>query len=80
MLEYGQTYYWRVDEVNEPSDNTIFKGNVWCFTVEPYSYPITGVTATASSSQPSMGPEKTVNGSGLNAGDQHSVESDHRCG
>ena len=58
-----------------PPDNTIFKGNVWSFTVEPYAYPITGVTATASSYQPGMGPENTINGSGLNAGDQHSTES-----
>ena len=29
-LEYGRTYYWRIDEVNEP--NT-WKGRVWSFTV-----------------------------------------------
>ena len=52
----------------------VFKGNVWSFTVEPYAYPITGVTATASSNQPSMGPEKTVDGSGM-TGDLHGVES-----
>ncbi|MCX5647365.1 MAG: discoidin domain-containing protein [Phycisphaerae bacterium] len=74
LLEYGQTYYWRIDEVNQAPDNTIFKGPVWSFTVEPYGYPITGVTATASSSQPSMGPEKTIDGSGM-TGDLHSTES-----
>jgi hypothetical protein len=73
-LDYGRTYYWRVDEVNKAPDNTIFKGDVWSFTVEPYAYPIKGVTATASSAQPGMGPEKTVDGSGLNAGDQHGTE------
>ncbi len=31
-LEFGQTYYWRVDEVNAPPDSTIYKGNVWSFT------------------------------------------------
>ena len=41
VLDFGQTYYWRVDEVNKAPDNTIFKGDVWSFTVEPYSYPIT---------------------------------------
>ncbi len=56
LLDFGQTYYWRVDEVNKPSDNTIFKGGIWSFTVEPYSYPITGITATASSSQAEHGP------------------------
>ena len=74
-LKYGQTYYWRIDEVNAPpTASTVFKGDVWSFTVEPYAYPITNVTATASSSQAGMGgPEKTVDGSGLNADDQHSA-------
>ena len=55
---------------------TVFKGDVWSFTVEPYAYPIKNVTATASSSQTGMGgPEKTVDGSGLDADDQHSVET-----
>ena len=47
------------------ADGTIYKGDVWSFTAEPYGYPITSVTATASSSQASMGPEKTIDGSGL---------------
>ncbi len=74
LLEYGQTYYWRVDEVNAAPDNTIFKGELWNFTVEPFGYPITGVTATASSFQGAMVPANTVNGSGLNAQDQHSTD------
>jgi hypothetical protein len=74
VLEYGRTYYWRVDEVNAPPDSAVFKGEVWSFTVEPYAYPITNVTATASSFQAGMGPENTVNGSGLNAADEHSTE------
>ncbi len=76
-LEFGQVYYWRIDEVNAPPDNTIFKGNVWSFTAEPYAYPIPGarITATASSTGSGMGgPEKTIDGSGLNADDEHSVE------
>jgi hypothetical protein len=72
VLELGKTYYWRIDEVNAAPDNTIFKGSVWSFTVEPYSYAIQGVTATASSFTTGMGPEKTVNGSGL-SGDEHST-------
>jgi len=75
LLEFSQTYYWRIDEVNAPPDSTVFKGNVWSFTVEPYAYPIANITATASSSNSAdMGPAKTTDGSGLNAGDQHSVE------
>jgi parallel beta-helix repeat protein len=34
ILEYGQTYYWRIDEVSAPPDSTIFLGNVWSFTTE----------------------------------------------
>ena len=75
VLTYGQTYYWRIDEVNAAPDNTIFKGNVWSFTVEPFAYPIESVTATASHAGPDAGPENTVNGSGLNESDQHSIEA-----
>ena len=73
-LEFGRTYFWRIDEVNGAPDNTVFKGDVWSFTVEPMGYPITNVTATASSAQPGLGPENTVNGSGLNANDEHSTQ------
>ena len=75
LLDYGQTYYWRVDEVNAAPDNTIFKGDVWSFTAEPFAYPVTPVAAKASGSGTNMGPQNTINGSGLNADDQHSVES-----
>ena len=71
LLPFGQTYYWRVDEVNAAPDNTIFGGAVWSFTVEPYSIAAEGVGATASSSQPGFGPENTVNGSGLDGAGLH---------
>jgi hypothetical protein len=74
LLAFEQTCYWRVDEVNAPPDSTIIKGRVWTFTAEPYAYPLENVTATASSAMEGMGPEKTVDGSGLNAADQHSTE------
>jgi hypothetical protein len=74
LLDFGKTYYWRVDEVNAAPSTTIFKGSVWSFTAEPYAYPIKNVTATASSAQLGMGPENTVNGSGLNADDQHGTD------
>ncbi|OHB66103.1 MAG: hypothetical protein A2Y77_03220 [Planctomycetes bacterium RBG_13_62_9] len=78
-LEFGTTYYWRVDEVNAPAaGGTIYKGSVWSFTVEPYSLAVTGVTATASgSSKPETGPGKTVDGSGLNANDEHGTTAEH---
>ena len=71
-LEFGQTYYLRVDEVNSPPDRTIYPGKIWEFTIEPHGRPITGITAPASSSSAAnMGPEKTIDGSGLNGLDQH---------
>ncbi|MCH8216260.1 MAG: hypothetical protein IH892_05755 [Planctomycetes bacterium] len=64
-VDFGTTYYWRVDEVNSPPDSTVYRGEVWSFTVEPFSIPLAGVTATASSSFGASVPEKTVDGSGL---------------
>jgi hypothetical protein len=76
LFEYGTVYYWRVDEVNAAPDNTIYKGEVWSFTAEPFSYPIKNVTATASSTgRADTVAQNTVNGSGLNADDQHSVDA-----
>ena len=74
-LTLGQTYYWRVDEVNAPSEPGTFKGEIWSFTVEPVAYAVEGVTVTYSGiSLPGSGPENTINGSGLNDDDQHSME------
>jgi len=76
LLQFSQTYYWRVDEVNAPPDFTVYKGNVWSFTVEPFAYPIAGanITATASSQfSANQGPGNTINGSGLNAAGLHST-------
>ena len=75
-LTFGQTYYWRVDEVNAPPDSTVFKGDIWSFTVETYSYPVKPIKATASGSLNAiMGPEKTIDGSGLDSHDQHSTSA-----
>ena len=74
-LDFGQTYYWRIDEVNAPPDSTIHKGKVWSFTVEQFAYqiPAENIIATASSQSEEQGPEKTVDGSGL-VNDLHSIE------
>jgi hypothetical protein len=78
LLEFGQTYYWRVDSIDvvigslEP---VIYRGPVLKFTTEAFAYPITtNIIATASSSQPGMGPANTVNGSGLDKNDGHSTD------
>jgi hypothetical protein len=31
-LDFGATYYWRIDEVNDPN---LWKGDVWSFTTWP---------------------------------------------
>ena len=61
-LEFGKTYYWRVDAVNGA---TVDKGDVWTFTIEPFSISINEITVQASSSFGVSGPEKTIDGSGL---------------
>lgn len=74
VLEFGQTYYWRVDEANGAPDNTLYKGKTWSFTAEPYSIQIPGdaiaVTASSYANEFST-PQKAVNGSGLGADHSH---------
>ena len=36
ILEWGKTYYWRIDEVNEADSNSPWKGEVWSFTTLDY--------------------------------------------
>jgi hypothetical protein len=33
LFDYGQTYYWRVDEVNAPDNPGLYRGDVWKFTI-----------------------------------------------
>jgi len=71
-LAFAQTYYWRVDEIAE--DDTVTRGTVWSFTVEPYSHLLSGSAITASASDwasDAEGPENTINRSGLDANDLH---------
>ncbi|NQV33320.1 MAG: discoidin domain-containing protein, partial [Phycisphaeraceae bacterium] len=78
-LEFGQTYFWRVDEVNGAPDKTIHKGRIWSFEAEPYSIQVPGssigVTASSASNEYSI-PERTIDGSGLDANDMHSISGD----
>ena len=76
MLVFGETYYWRVDEVGAPPANTVLKGNLWSFTTELFAYPIENIVATASSSEPGKEAVNTVNGSGLDDdGSLHEIGS-----
>ncbi|MHC4486891.1 MAG: LamG-like jellyroll fold domain-containing protein, partial [Planctomycetota bacterium] len=73
-LDFGKTYYWRVDEANNTTGWD--RGELWQFATEPVGYAIGNVTATASSAhQADMGPENSINGSGLDANDLHSAET-----
>jgi hypothetical protein len=78
LIQAGQTYYWRVDEVTAAPDYVVSKGIVWSFTssdLDDLTQKIENVLATASSSNSaSMGPENTVNGSGLDEFDQHDTD------
>ncbi|MEE8307638.1 MAG: discoidin domain-containing protein, partial [Gammaproteobacteria bacterium] len=74
-LDFGTTYYWRVDEVNGSPDYTVYEGKIWSFTTELFAYPIENIAAIASSaSQEKMGPENTINGSGMDDNDLHSTD------
>lgn len=66
-LDFSTTYYWRVDEANSVSAWDV--GEIWAFTTEPVAYPVAGdnITVTASSAESGdVGPDNTINGSGLN--------------
>jgi len=75
-LDFGTTYYWRVDEVSAPPDNAIFKGEVWSFTTEPVGYPVAAANIMVTASSETVGFEavNTINESGLDdAGKVHST-------
>ncbi|MCP4453695.1 MAG: discoidin domain-containing protein [Planctomycetes bacterium] len=77
-LDFGQTYFWRVDEVNATADKTVYRGDVWSFTAEPYSIQIPGaaiaVTASSQSNEFSA-PDKAIDGSGLGSDGTHSMSN-----
>ncbi len=72
-LDFGQTYYWRVDEVNSLSHPSIIKGMTWHFTTEAAPGPIDKVLAMASSAEVGAGPEHTIDRSGLSSDDLHDI-------
>ena len=77
LLSFSRTYFWRIDEVSPAPVFTIYRGPILDFTTEAYAYPIAKVIATASSSQPGWGPEKTIDRSGLDKNDGHSTTNKH---
>jgi hypothetical protein len=66
LLDYGVTYYWRVDEGD-------IAGPIWSFQIEPLGRPVPteAIAVVADSNTVGQGPENTINGSGL-TGDLHS--------
>jgi hypothetical protein len=77
LLELTKTYYWRVDFVITGPTPTIIRGPVLQFTTAALTYPIKNVTTRASSAQGTSGPERTVDGSGLDKNDGHSTDLKH---
>jgi hypothetical protein len=75
ILDFSQTYYWRVDFVIPGSIPTICKGPILDFTTEALAYPVKNIIATASSSAGASGPYRTVDGSGLDTWNNHSTET-----
>ena len=78
-MNFGETVFWRVDEVHGAPDKTVFKGDVWSFEVEPYSILIPGstiaVTASSASNEFSTA-DKTIDGSGLDASGTHAMSAE----
>jgi len=75
-LAFETTYFWRIDEVNAPPDSTVYPGEVWSFTTEPIGYPLASehIAVTASSANADTeGPEKVIDGSGLDPNGLHST-------
>jgi len=73
-LEFGKSYFWRVDEVNASPDKTVHEGAVWNFTVEPYSIRVAAdaIAVTASSTNINSDPNLIIDGSGLDQDGKHS--------
>ena len=75
-LALEQTYYWRVDEVNDQDPQSPWKGAVWSFVTEPVAFELASanIAVVASGSTDAIQiPENTVDGSGLDADDGHGV-------
>jgi hypothetical protein len=72
-LDFGKTYYWRVDEANSVSGWD--PGVVWNFTVESETYPLAEKNITATASSNNEDAVNTINGSGLNDDDLHNTST-----
>jgi len=76
VLDFGATYYWRVDEVLDPAGGTITKGDIWSFRVEPEALAAGGVVATSNlTATTDQVLENIVDGSGLDADGLHSTDT-----
>jgi hypothetical protein len=70
LLDYGQTYYWRVDEFNDAEPNSPWRGNVWSFTVRDYVLvdDFEGYTENAPDRVFDVWADFAVNNTGMTAG------------
>jgi hypothetical protein len=83
-LERSMTYYWRVDEVNNPASSGKVTGNVWSFSTEPIGYAIepdsivdVNVSGQTLPGFDPIDPNVTVNEAGLDANDMHTTDPNH---
>jgi hypothetical protein len=78
-LEYATTYFWRVDEVNNPASSGTTKGFIWNFKTELGGYKIlpasiknvTSFGAVYPDEPDRQDPNSTCTGAGLDANDMH---------
>ncbi|MCH8215533.1 MAG: discoidin domain-containing protein [Planctomycetes bacterium] len=75
-LDLEQTYYWRIDEVNDAHPDSPWKGSVWSFTSEPVAQTVASglITATASSVDSiDIEADAASNGAGLDGDGLHDI-------
>ncbi|MFC1766863.1 discoidin domain-containing protein, partial [Planctomycetota bacterium] len=78
ILEFGTTYFWRIDEVNDADPNSPWKGKVLSFEVEPEAILVARdlLMATASSQgSDEDNPDNTISNEGLNEDGSHSQDT-----
>jgi hypothetical protein len=79
IMEYGTTYYWRVDEVNDPAASGTYTGKIWSFKTELEGYPLLPASIINVTSYGDVYPDEpdrqdpnsTCTGAGLDANDMH---------
>ena len=82
VMDFGQTYYWRIDEYSDTHSDSPWRGTVWSFTVSDYA--VVEDFEDYNDYQPhtifeawSDGYYDTANGSTAGYGDPNFIEGEH---